>query len=99
VNANNDPTVSLREHLLALRKGDRELNRIKFQFVALALKVAARETREKNKELNDVRHRFIPREVFDTYKESQLRRGRVIVVTFIAMGLTIVGLILQILHK
>jgi hypothetical protein len=91
--------VPLREHLCELRKADDRRYTQQFKAIALALKVAAKEARAKNAELNDVRHRFIPREVFDTYKESQQRRARAIIVTFVLMGLTIVGLVIQILHK
>jgi hypothetical protein len=94
---NEGPTVPLKEYFEALRKADRELNRTKFRSIQRALKIAAREADKKNTELNDVRHRFIPREVFDTYRESQQRRARAIIVTFVLMGLTIVGLILQLL--
>ncbi len=50
------------------------------------------EADKKNVELNDVRHRFIPREVFDAYKEDQTKRMRAMLGTLIVMGLTIVGL-------
>src|SRR6478609_6742118 len=100
MSAKNRPEyVPLREHLYALRKADDRRYTQQFKAIALALKVAAKEARAKNTELNDVRHRFIPREVFDTYKESQQRRARATIITFVLMGLTIVGLILQILHK
>jgi hypothetical protein len=89
--------VSLKEHLEALlHEADKRYEQ-KFQDMQRALDVAANETDKKNSELNDVRHRFIPREVFDAYREQQLRRSRGIIVTFILMGLTIVGLVLQLL--
>jgi hypothetical protein len=90
--------VPLREHLKELMRANDRRYMENFKAVAKALKVAARETRAKNTELNDVRHRFIPREVFEAYKAEQVKRGRATLVTFVVMGLTIIGLILQILR-
>jgi hypothetical protein len=90
-------TVSLKEHFESLLIESDKRYAQKFDDLQRALAVAAHEAEKKNAELNDVRHRFIPREVFDSYRESQLRRSRAIIVTFVLMGLTIVGLVLQIL--
>jgi hypothetical protein len=69
----------------------------KFESLDTALKVAASETDKKNTELNDVRHRFIPREVFDSYKEEQSKKSRATIIMFVLMGLSIIGLLLQVL--
>lgn len=92
-------TVSLKDHFLALLAEIDKRYVQKFEDMQRALDVAANEAEKKNTELNDVRHRFIPREVFDSYKDQQIRRGRAVIITFVCMGLTIVGLVLQILHK
>jgi len=91
-------TVTLKEHFEAVldEKEQRYLQR--FDSQEQALRVAANETDKKNAELNDVRLRFIPREVFESYKEEQSKRGRAMIITFIVMGLTIVGLVLQVLR-
>ena len=39
-----------------------------------SIKLVAHQAEEKNKELNDVRHRFIPREVFERFAEDQSKR-------------------------
>lgn len=92
-------TVSLKEYFESLLGETEKRYREQFESLQRAIQLAARESEKKNEELNDVRHRFIPREVFDAYKEQQLRRGKSIIVTFVVMGLTIVGLVIQILSK
>jgi hypothetical protein len=39
-----------------------------------ALSIASHEAEKKNIELNDVRHRFIPREVYDAHREEQEKK-------------------------
>lgn len=61
---------------------------------------AALEVQERRDvELNDVRHRFVPRETFEAYKDEQARKTRTILVTMAVMGLTIIGLGLQVLSN
>jgi predicted nucleic acid-binding Zn ribbon protein len=62
-----------------------------------AIKVARAEAIMKNTELNDVRHRFVSREVFDAYVKEQQNKARATIALFITLGLAIVGLVLKIL--
>jgi hypothetical protein len=95
----SDWTVTtLKEHFEDLLKERDKRNESEFRGLAKAVELAASEADKKNVELNDVRLRFIPREVFEDYKAEQVARGRAMIVTFVVMGLTIVGLILQILR-
>jgi hypothetical protein len=63
-----------------------------------ALDVASDERDKKDAELNDVRLRFISREVFEAYVANQSKKARATIITFVLMGLTIVGLVVQILR-
>jgi hypothetical protein len=90
-------TVSLKEHFESLLDEHDKRYSQKFDDMQRALNLAREESEKKNAELNDVRHRFIPREVFDSYREQQVRRSRAIIVTFVLMGLTIIGLVFQII--
>lgn len=69
-----------------------------------AVTVLAEERKAKDEELNNVRFRFIDREVFEgyvreqakateLYREEQRRKGRAFLVTAVGMGLTIIGLL------
>lgn len=90
---------TLKEHLTALGvERDRRYEQ-RFQAQQDALLTAERESEKKNAELNDVRHRFIPREVFDTYKDEQAKKARSALITFVVMGLTIIGLVFSLLQQ
>jgi hypothetical protein len=62
-----------------------------------AIDLAADEADKKNTELNDVRLRFIPREVFDNYKTEQEGKIRNALIFMFVEGLAIVGLGLVVL--
>lgn len=60
------------------------------------------ERKDKDKELNDVRLRFVPREAFETYKEEQAKKVRgamifmfVEALTIIALGLSLIGMLMR----
>lgn len=72
-----------------------------------AVDTAETERTKKDAELNDVRHRFIPREVFDAYKEEQIRsirayqieqdrRRRAFLISFATLALGYVGLVVTV---
>ncbi len=97
--------ISLQKHLLALRRADRRYYTQRFVDLQRAVELAAAEAEKKNAELNDVRFRFIPREVFEQYRDEQMKRNRAVIVGFItaglaiiALGLTLLGMLLRAAH-
>src|SRR5688500_2671774 len=90
---------TLKAHYDALLREREKRNESEFRALAKAVELAASEADKKNAELNDVRLRFIPREVFEDYKEGQAKRARATIVMFVLMGLTIIGLILQVMRQ
>lgn len=97
------------EHFSTLRETDRELaaeRNLRYDQRFDAQEVAQNkyeaETREKNKELNDVRLRFVSRETFENYREEQNKKVRNAMIfmfaealAIIALGLTLIGLLLR----
>lgn len=64
-----------------------------------SIKLVAHQAEEKNKELNDVRHRFIPREVFDQYVAAQAAKTRALLFAMAPLALGLVGLALQVVGR
>ncbi len=67
-----------------------------------ALDKLERDKKEKDGELNDVRHRFIPREVYENDKAEQAKKMRnamifmfVEALAIIALGLSLIGLLMR----
>ena len=62
-----------------------------------ALTVAEGEREKKDAELNDVRLRFIPREVFESYKAEQETRRRSTNLSLATIALTMGGLVIAVI--
>jgi len=96
-------------HNEAMRESGRRLQRERdrrykgeAEGLASNVRLLAKEQKAKNQELNDVRSRFIPREVFENYKEEQAKKVRnglifmfIEAIAIIALGLSLIGLLMR----
>jgi hypothetical protein len=89
--------VSLKEYFEAILNEKDKRYGERFAAQERANTIARDEADKKNAELNDVRYRFVSREVFDAYVKEQTNKGRATIALFITMGLAIVGLVLKVL--
>jgi hypothetical protein len=74
------------------RKDDKAAVETAFKSQQTALQEAKAEAEKKNEQLNDVRLRFVSKEVYDKYIKDQGALFKWGMIGFITMGLTIIGL-------
>jgi hypothetical protein len=87
------------ENLKELIRSEFRTIEVSIDAVKASITIAAHEQQKRDAELNDVRHRFVPREVFEAYQSEQQKKARSVIFGFVVTGLTIVGLLLQVISN